>query len=144
MLPKSPSLTHQCCCSGNRSFKKEPGQEYFGKRIGNEWKTLKKNEKHSEQALTEWTESESLSHPGTQQGAAWGLCNSWEQVQGLRAHQRGHGVKESLPPQRHHRTSVPWLRLTMDNPQLSKGSPQLRLHPVLIPPYCNSAFVPRE
>ena len=34
--------------------------------------------------------------------------------------------------------------LAMDNPQLAKASPQLSLHPALIPPYCNPAFVPRE
>lgn len=34
--------------------------------------------------------------------------------------------------------------LAMDNPQLAKASPQLSLHPALIPPYCNQAFVPRE
>lgn len=32
----------------------------------------------------------------------------------------------------------------MDNPQLAKASPQLSLHPALIPPYCNPAFVPQE
>lgn len=32
----------------------------------------------------------------------------------------------------------------MDNPQLAKASPQLSLHPALIPPYCNPAFVPPE
>lgn len=34
--------------------------------------------------------------------------------------------------------------LAMDNPQLAKASPQLGLHPALIPPYCNPAFVPQE
>lgn len=34
--------------------------------------------------------------------------------------------------------------LAMDNPQLAKATPQLRLHPALIPPYCNPAFVPLE
>lgn len=32
----------------------------------------------------------------------------------------------------------------MDNPQLAKAGPQLSLHPALIPPYCNPAFVPPE
>lgn len=32
----------------------------------------------------------------------------------------------------------------MDNPQLAKANPQLSLHPALIPPYCNPAFVPPE
>lgn len=32
----------------------------------------------------------------------------------------------------------------MDNPQLAKASPQLSLHPALIPPHCNPAFVHPE
>lgn len=52
-------------------------------------------------------QSEPHPHPGTHRGATQGRRVSSGRVQGLRAHQRVQRVKESLPPQRHHRTSVP-------------------------------------
>lgn len=73
---------------------------------------LKKKEKNTTEFLQHSTSetdekgSELHPHPGTQRGATQGCRVFSGRVQGLRAHQRVQRVKKSLPPQRHHRTSV--------------------------------------